>query len=70
MTRLLLTLPVVPMAIAIVALVAPRVGTQTHKVPALVITTYNGGSPTHYATPKTPRGEPDLHVIPKTRTSV
>jgi len=61
--RRLLILPAVPIAIALVALVAPRVATQTHKVPALVITANNGGSPTHYVTPKTPWGEPDLQGV-------
>jgi hypothetical protein len=63
MTRRLLILPAVPIAIALVALVAPRVATQTHKVPALVITANNGGSPAHYVTPKTPWGEPDLQGV-------
>ena len=63
MTRRLLTVPAIPIAIALVALIAPRVATQTHKVPALVITAYNGGSPTSYATPKTPWGEPDLQGV-------
>ena len=63
MTRRLLTVPAIPIAIVLVALIAPRVATQTHKVPALVITAYNGGSPTSYATPKTPWGEPDLQGV-------
>jgi len=49
--------------IAFVALASLRVSTQTHKVPSLVITAYNGGSPTHYVTPKTPWGEPDLQGV-------
>jgi hypothetical protein len=61
--RRLLILPAIPIAIALVALVAPRVATQTHKVPALVITANNGGSPAHYVTPKTPWGEPDLQGV-------
>ncbi len=63
MTRRLLTLPAIPIAIALVMLIAPRVATQTHKVPALVITAYNGGPPTSYVTPKTPWGEPDLQGV-------
>jgi hypothetical protein len=63
MTRRLLTLPAVPIAIALVALIAPQVATQTPKVPALVVTAYNGGSPAHYVTPKTPWGEPDLQGV-------
>jgi hypothetical protein len=63
MTRRLLALPAVPMAIALVALTAPPVATQTTKVPALVITAYNGGPPTTYVTPKTPWGEPDLQGV-------
>jgi hypothetical protein len=63
MTRRLLTLPLVPLVIIFVAFLAPRVATQTHKVPALVITAYNGGAPTPYVTPKTPWGEPDLQGV-------
>lgn len=63
MTRRLLTLPAIPIAIAVAALVAPRVATQTHKVPALIITAYNGGSPTSYVAPRTPWGEPDLQGV-------
>jgi hypothetical protein len=63
MTRRLLTLPAVPLVIIFVAFLAPRVATQTHKVPGLVITAYNGGAPTPYVTPKTPWGEPDLQGV-------
>ena len=63
MTRRLLTVPAIPIAISLVALIAPRVATQAHKVPALVITAYNGGSPNSYVTTKTPWGEPDLQGV-------
>jgi hypothetical protein len=63
MTRRLLTLPVIPLVIIVLGFMAPRVATQTHKVPALVITAYNGGAPTPYVTPKTPWGEPDLQGV-------
>jgi hypothetical protein len=63
MTRRLLTLPAIPMAIVLAALIAPRVATQTHKVPALIITAYNGGSATSYVAPRTPWGEPDLQGV-------
>jgi hypothetical protein len=62
MTRRLLTLPAIPIAIALVALIAPRVATQTHKFPRSSLTAYNGGSPTSYVTPKTPWGEPTCRV--------
>ncbi len=63
MTRRLLTFPAVPLVIIFVAFLAPRVATQTPKVPALVITAHNGGAPTPYVTPKTPWGEPDLQGV-------
>ena len=64
MTRRLLAFPaVLIVVITLITLTAPRVATQTRKVPALVITAHNGGSPTHYVTPKTPWGEPDLQGV-------
>jgi hypothetical protein len=62
MTRRLLSSTVVLIATAVVAL-TPPVATQGNKVPALVITAHNGGSPTNYVTPKTPWGEPDLQGV-------
>jgi len=60
MTRRLL--PGFLIAIALGTL-PPSVATQGDKVPALVITAYNGASPTSYVTPKTPWGEPDLQGV-------
>jgi hypothetical protein len=47
----------------LVAFMASRVTTQTHQVPTLVITAYNGEAPTPYVTPRTPWGEPDLQGV-------
>jgi hypothetical protein len=64
MTRRLLAFPaVLIVVITLITLTAPRVATQTRRVPPLVVTAYNGGSPTHYVTPKTPWGEPDLQGV-------
>jgi hypothetical protein len=62
MTRRLLALPAIPIAVAFMSLTTP-VATQSNKVPPLVITAYNGGPATHYVTPKTPWGEPDLQGV-------
>ena len=53
-------------AAAIVALMASSpVGAQSASTPApsLVITAYNAGSPTPYAPPRTPWGDPDLQGV-------
>jgi hypothetical protein len=63
MTRRLLALFGVLATVALIALTAPPVATQGTKVPALVITAYNGGPQTNYVTPKTPWGEPDLQGV-------
>ena len=64
MTRRLFAFSAILIAvITFITLTAPPVATQGTKVPALVITAYNGGSPTSYATPKTPWGEPDLQGV-------
>jgi hypothetical protein len=54
MTRRLLTLPAVPMAIALLTLIAPPVATQTDRGPALSIAAYSSGPSTSSVTPKTP----------------
>jgi hypothetical protein len=64
MTRRLLAFSGVLIIIfAFVVLTAPSVATQDHKIPPLVITSYNGGPATSYVTPKTPWGEPDLQGV-------
>jgi hypothetical protein len=61
MTRRVLT---VLGAWATMAMIATLpVATQGNGVPALVITAYNGGSPTNFVTPRTPWGEPDLQGV-------
>ena len=64
MTRRLFAFPAALIAIIIfITLTAPPVATQNHRVPALVITAYNGAAHTNYVTPKTPWGEPDLQGV-------
>src|SRR5262245_23647370 len=46
-----------------VALGTLPVSSQSSRVPALVITAYNGGAATPYVTPRTPWGEPDLQGV-------
>jgi hypothetical protein len=61
--RLLASSGVLITVFALIGITASTVATQSNKVPALVITAYNGGAPTHYVTPKTPWGEPDLQGV-------
>jgi hypothetical protein len=51
--------------LSMVGLIPPPVSGQKigGNAPALVITAYNGGSPTSYAMPKTPWGEPDIQGV-------
>ena len=64
MTRRLFAFPAALIAIiTFITLTAPPVATQSHRVPALVITAYNGAAHTNYVTPKTPWGEPDLQGV-------
>ena len=64
MTRRLLALSAVLLGIiTLISFAAAPVATQSRKVPALVITAYNGGAPIPYVAPKTPWGEPDLQGV-------
>jgi hypothetical protein len=56
---------VVGAAVAAASLLAtmPKLSGQNGSAPSLVITAYNGGSPTAYTTPRTPWGEPDLQGV-------
>jgi hypothetical protein len=64
MTRRLFAFPAALIAIiTFITLTAPPVATQSHRMPALVITAYNGAAHTNYVTPKTPWGEPDLQGV-------
>ena len=54
MTRRWFAFPAALIAIVtFITLTAPPVATQSHRVPALVITAYNGAAHTNYVTPKT-----------------
>jgi hypothetical protein len=64
MFRRLLTLSALFIAVmTLITLTSSPVATQSSKVPALVITAYNGGAAIPYVTPKTPWGEPDLQGV-------
>jgi hypothetical protein len=58
--------PVAFLAVATVGILAgPSLSGQSsgRGDPALVVTAYNGGPPTSYATPRTPWGDPDLQGV-------
>jgi hypothetical protein len=49
--------------IAIASLTSLPVSSQSTSAPPLVITAYNNGPATHYVTPRTPWGDPDLQGV-------
>src|SRR5262245_13096419 len=64
MTRRLFAFPAALIGvISFITLTASPVATQSHRVPPLVITAYNGAAHINYVTPKTPWGEPDLQGV-------